>query len=46
VTGAGRTAVYNLSGIEVYAAEGDVETALPAGVYIVRADSKVVKVAL
>lgn len=46
VNGARRVNVYSLSGIEVYAAEGDVETALPAGIYVVKADSEVVKIDL
>jgi len=46
VTGAVQVSVYNLSGVEVYAAEGDVVTELSAGIYVVKADSKVVKIRL
>ncbi len=46
VTGARRVSVYTVSGFEVYAAEGDMTATLPAGIYVVKADSKVVKISL
>lgn len=46
VTGAAGVMVYNISGAEVYSARGDVSTALPSGIYVVKADSKVVRIIL